>query len=139
MIEKIHNYKATPPRRTLPVLECLKSGYKTWQEIIPHISKQHRQTIGVKIDKLLLETLDLSFRATYSFGTKKVDLLKEANTKNDLAKFFITVAWECKIIEDKKYIRISKILVESGKMLFRWKESLEKKNPLGEKSLGENT
>jgi hypothetical protein len=87
---------------------------------------------------LLLETLDLVFRASYISGTRKIELLTGANTRNDLAKFFLTVAWECKIIDDKKYIRISKVLVEAGKMLFGWKEYLEKKNPLGQKSFGEN-
>ena len=92
----------------------------------------------MKIDKLLLNTLDIVYRATYTNGIRKTEFLVEANTKNDLAKFFLTVAWECKIIDDKKYIRISKILVEAGKMLFGWKEYLQKKNPLEQKSFGEN-
>ncbi|MEK7669494.1 MAG: four helix bundle protein [Patescibacteria group bacterium] len=119
-------------------MEKLKEGYKVWQQILPHISKSHRQTIGVKIDKLLLDTLDIVYRATYSTGTRKIELLTEANTRNDLAKFFLTVMWECKIIEDKKYIRVSKILVEAGKMLFGWKEYMQNKNPSGQKSFGEN-
>lgn len=86
---------------------------------------------------MLLETLDLTFRASYSSGVKKHDLIVEAITQNDLVKFFLTVMWNCKIIDDKKYIRISKLLVEVGKMLFGWKEYLEKKNPLG-KTFGEN-
>ena len=128
----------TPPPTILSVLEKLKEGYKVWQQILPHISKSHRQTIGVKIDKLLLDTLDIVYRATYSTGTRKIELLTEANTRNDLAKFFLTVMWECKIIEDKKYIRVSKILVEAGKMLFGWKEYMQNKNPSGQKSFGEN-
>ena len=130
--------KPPPPRQFLPILERLKEGYKVWQQILPHISKSHRQTIGTKIDRLLLEILDLSFRATYANGTRKIDLITESITKSDLAKFFLTVAWECKIIDDKKYIRISTILVEAGKMLFGWKEYLQNKNPLGAKPFGEN-
>jgi len=128
----------TPPAAFLPVLEKLKESYKVWQEILPHVSKNHRQTIGTKIDGLLLEILDLTFRATYKSGLVKIELITESVTKNDLVKFFLTVMWECKIIEDKKYIRISKILVETGKMLFGWKEYLQNKNPLGQKSFGEN-
>lgn len=105
---------------------------------MPNISKSHRQTIGAKIDKLLLDTLYIVYRATYSAGIRKIELLTEANTRNDLVKFFLTVMWECKIIDDKKYVRISKILVEAGKMLFGWKEYLQNKNPLGIKSFGEN-
>ena len=90
------------------------------------------------MDKLLLNTLDLVFRASYSSGEKKIGLVTESIGQNDLAKFFLSVMWECKIIEDKKYIRISKILVETGKMLFGWREYLQNKNPLGQKSFGEN-
>lgn len=121
----------TNTSNSLPILECLKTVYKIWQEILPHIAKSHRQTIGVKLDKLLLETLELVFRATYSKGTQKLEFVSEAIIKNDLAKFFLLVAWECKILIDKKYVRISTKLVEAGKMLFRWNEYLEKKNPLG--------
>ena len=127
----------TPPT-ILPVLEKLKEEYNVWQQILPHISKSHRQTIGTKIDHLLLETLDLTFRASYSSGARKIELTTESITKNDLAKFFLTVTWECKIIEDKKYIKISTILVEAGKMLFGWKEYLQNKNPSEIKSSGEN-
>lgn len=90
------------------------------------------------MDKLLLEILDLTFRASYSSGLKKLDLVSESVIKNDLLKFFLTVMWECKIMEDKKYIRISTILVEASKMLSGWKEYLQNKNPLGQKSFGEN-
>lgn len=127
-----------PPQLFLPVVTKLKEAYAVWQEILPHISKSHRQTIGKKIDEFLLEELDLGFRATYSSGLHKLELVKESVIKNDLAKFFLLVAWECKIIEDKKYIRISKILVGIGKMLSGWKEFLEKKNPSGVTSFGEN-
>ncbi|HEY4515990.1 MAG TPA: four helix bundle protein [Candidatus Paceibacterota bacterium] len=120
------------------MLECLKLGYKVWQEILPHISKSHRQTIGVKIDRLLLETLDLTFRAAYSKGIRKIELVSEAMIKNDLAKFFLLLMWECKILVDKKYVRISPVLVDAGKMLSGWKEYLEKKNPSGVNSFGEN-
>lgn len=129
----------TPPASILPVLEKLKEGYKVWQQILPHISKSHRQTIGVKIDRLLLETLDLTFRATYTGGTRKIELITESIIKNDLAKFFLSVAWGCKIIDGKKFIRISEIFVDAGKMLFGWKEFLQNKNPSGQKSFGENS
>jgi hypothetical protein len=127
-----------PPAKIFPVLEKLKEGYKTWQQILPHISKSQRQTIGVKIDRLLLETLDLCFRALYKSGMIKIELATEAIIQNDLAKFFLMIAWECKIIDDKKYIKISEILVDSGKMLFGWKEYLQNKNPLEKKLFEEN-
>jgi hypothetical protein len=114
-------------------------SYKIWQDIFPHFSKIHRQTIGVKIDKLLLDTLELVFQASYNSGIKKFELLTKAIDHNDLAKFFVVVGWECKIIDDKKNIRLSESLVEVGKNLYSWKESLKNKNPSGLISSGENS
>jgi hypothetical protein len=128
-----------PPRSIPPVLNKLKQSYKIWQDIFPHLSKVHRQTIGVKIDKLLLDTLELVFKASYSSGISKIDLLTSAIDYNDLAKFFVVVSWECKIIDDKKNIRISQSLVDIGKELFNWRESLKNKNPSGHASSGENS
>lgn len=96
---------------------------------MPNVEKSHRQTIGAKIDELFIEELDLSFRASYAPDSLKSTLLKQAVGKNDLLKFFITITWECRIIDDKKYIKLSEMLIEVGKMLFGWNSYMEKKTP----------
>ncbi len=105
----------------------MKDAYKIWQEILPHISKSQRQTIGAKIDKLLLGGLESTFLASYAPTSKRLDLITNAIIKIDSAKFFLLVGWENKIIDEKKYIRLSEKLVEASKMLVGWKGYLEKK------------
>ena len=111
----------------LPVVEKLKDVYKIWQEILPHIPKSQRQTIGAKINELLLDALESTFLASYTSISKRLDFITSAIIKIDLAKFFLLVGWENKILDDKKYIKLSEKLVEASKMLVGWKGYLEKK------------
>ena len=112
---------------SLSVVETLKEAYKIWQQILPHISKSQRQTIGARIDGLLLDTLGLAFQGRYAPLSKRLDLITNAVTKIDSAKFFLIIGWENKVVDDRKYIRLSEKLVEASKMLFGWKAYLEKK------------
>ena len=111
----------------LPVVEKLKEAYKIWQQILPHISKSQRQTIGARIDELLLDALESTFQGRYAPLSKRLNLITNAVTKIDSVKFFLIVGWENKVIDDKKYIRLSEKLVETSKMLVGWKGYLEKK------------
>jgi|SRR3989344_2669915 len=112
------------------VLEKLKEAYAVWQQILPHISKGQRQTIGAKIDKLLIDILELTFQGIYAPLPKRLDLITNAVIKIDSAKFFVLIAWENKIIDDKKHIRLSEKLVDASKMLVNWKEYLRKLPPI---------
>ncbi|MFA6273522.1 MAG: four helix bundle protein [Candidatus Paceibacterota bacterium] len=114
---------------SLPIIEKLKEVYMIWQQILPHISKSQRQTIGAKIDGLLLDALESAFQGRYALLSKRLNLITNAVTKIDSVKFFLLVGWENKVIDDKKYIRLSEKLVEASKMLVNWKEYLRKLPP----------
>ena len=123
-------FEWTPPRRALlPVLERVKQAYLLWNILLSHTPKYSRQTLGLKIDYLLLETLEWAFRASYLPPSQKTSAVITAITKLDLAKFFLQVGWEGGMLDDKQYARVSEPLVEASKMLVGWKEYLEKKTP----------
>lgn len=107
----------------------LKDSYNIWQHLLPHSSKIHRQTLGEKIDRLLLETLEWAFRASYLSGQKKITTVEGAVVRLDLVKFFLLIAWEIDMLTDKQYAQLSAPLVDASKMLVGWKEYLEKKTP----------
>lgn len=96
-----------------------------WHEFVLNFPKDSRYTLGAKIDNLLLETTELIISGSYSDKLEKLILLKRASFKLDLLKFFLQVAWEIKILDDKKYISISEKLDEAGKMLGGWIRSLK--------------
>lgn len=85
-----------------------------------------RYTIGTRIDKLFLENIELIILAGYAKKEKKYDLIVSANGKLDLIKFFVKLAWEMTLFEDKKYLAISTPLTEVGKMLGGWCNQTER-------------
>jgi len=100
--------------------------YKLWHEILDHISKKSRYTLGAKIDSLFIETLELLFIASYLSKEEKLPYLKKSAVKLDLLKFFLQISWEIKALDTKKYIALSEPLNEIGKMLGGWIRNVEK-------------
>lgn len=117
----------TPPPRTLPLLQRLKTVYQLWHGTVAHIPKLHRYTFGGRIDKLFLEILEIIFRAQYAKPEQKLQYLIAGSGKIDLLKFFLQIGWESKLINNKKYLALSKELDEIGRMLGGWKKGLETK------------
>ena len=129
-----HTPEGTPPpaplqQQLVPAVSKLKDAYVLWQRLLPHIDKAKRQSIAAKVDALMLEALDFTFRASFTRGAEKSDALNTAIAKLDAAKFFLLVGWECDMISEKHYAILCGPLVEASKMLVGWKAYLEKKTP----------
>lgn len=77
----------------------------------------------------MLETLACSFRATYLREDRKIAAIEAALARLDLAKFFLVIGWEMKMLTDSQYAQLSEYLVEASKMLVGWKNYSEKKTP----------
>jgi len=103
----------------------------TWIDIVPHISKSLRYTLGARIENKFLDLLDLAYLAYFSKKENKVEKISECILLLDTLKFVVSVAWEGKLISCKQCGDIALKLEEIGRMLFGWKASLknpEKKN-----------
>lgn len=97
-----------------------------WINIVPHIQKGSRFTIGSRIENRFLDLLEISYTAYFSEKEKKLKKISESILTLDIIKYLITVAWEGKLISNKHFELISLKLEEVGKMLGGWKKSLEK-------------
>lgn len=115
-----------PPRSDLPIIQHFISAYKAWHEFLPHVPKDSRYTLGIKIDRALLETVELLFSASYVKKELKLPYLEKATNRLDLAKFFLQILWEIKAIDQKKYIALSEKLNELGKMIGGWSRQAAK-------------
>ncbi len=60
---------------------------------------------------------------------RKILSIETALMHLDLAKFFLIIGWEMKMLTDAQYAQLSEYLVEASKMLVGWKNYLEKKTP----------
>ena len=97
---------------------------------MPHIPKTSRYTLGNKIDDLFLKTIEYALLASYLHRAEKLPLIKQAVVKLDLLKFFLQVAWEIQALDSKKYINLSKLLDEIGKMFGGWFKGIKSKTPV---------
>ena len=113
------------------ILNRIKEGYFIWINIVPHISKVARYTIGFRIENKFLDLLEFSYIAYFTEKDKKVEKISDCILILDTLKFLISVAWEGKIISNKQCEDVVMKLDEVGKMFGGWKKNLnnpEKKN-----------
>ena len=99
--------------------------------VVPHISKGARYTIGARIENKFLDLLELSYIAYFTEKEKKLEKVSDCILVLDILKFLVSVVWEGKLISNKQYEDIALKLEEAGKMFGGWKNSLmnpEKKN-----------
>ena len=119
----------TPPQRNLtdlPILTKLSESYKLWHDFLTSLPRLTRYTLGIKIDNLFTECLELTILAGYSAHFEKLSVVQKLSTKIDALKFFLKLLWEIKLLDSKKYANISELLVGVGKMAGGWLVSLKK-------------
>ncbi|HAO64920.1 TPA: hypothetical protein DCQ44_02985 [Candidatus Taylorbacteria bacterium] len=95
-----------------------------WVNIIPHIAKGARYTLGARIENKFLDLLDWSYIAYFTEKEKKVEKITKCILILDTLKFLISVAWEGRLISNKQCEDVSLKLEEVGKMLGGWKKNL---------------
>ena len=110
----------------MPILTKITETYKFWNVILPNLPRPTRYTLGEKIDNLFTDFLELILQAAYSTPARKRGVLEKASLKLDKLKFFLRLMWEIKGLNDKKYILLSRLLSEIGKMLGGWQKQLMK-------------
>lgn len=113
----------------LPVVEHTLGIYKTWYSYRDHFPKKARYTLGDKIDARFLNVLELVSIATYQSPAEKLPTLDRAIMGVDVLKFLLRVAWELKILDDKKYTTLSEGIQEVGRQIGGWRKGLQKKTP----------
>lgn len=99
--------------------------YKLWHEYFVRLDKSHKYTIGLDIDNLFRETIKQIVSACYKHREQKIYRLEQASDMFDILKFMLQIAWEIKLLDNKKYIALSKPLEEIGRMLGGWLASMQ--------------
>ncbi len=113
------------------IIQRVKEGYLIWIDIMGHVPKGQRYTIGIRIENKFLDLLEASYSAYFTEKEKKLQKISDCIYILDTTKFLIYVSWEGKLLSNKQYEEISLKTEEIGKMLGGWKKSLgnpEKKN-----------
>jgi hypothetical protein len=102
-----------------------------WLNIVPHIPKGARYTIGARIENKILDLLELAYIAYFSKKENKIEKISECIFLLDTLKFIVSAAWDAKLVSNKQFEEIAGKLDEIGRMMWGWKEKMknpEKKN-----------
>jgi hypothetical protein len=124
-----NNTTKSPPPATSPlVLVRSKQAYQTWHSYHINLKIPDRATIGEKIDGEFLNLLEFIFRACFAYDKlEKLSFVSQANSKNDLIKFFLQITWEQKILDHKQYGDLIVLIEEVGRMLGGWKKDIRER------------
>ncbi|MBU1557731.1 four helix bundle protein [Patescibacteria group bacterium] len=99
-----------------------------WYNYYQTLPKNHRYSLGLKIDKLFSEIIEAIAIASFLSPREKQPWVKLAIRKTDTLKIFLMILWETKSLDTKKYISLSKKIDEIGRMLGGWNGQLTKQN-----------
>ena len=102
------------------------SAYSYWHNITRHIPKMRRYSLGVKIDILFVDIIELVSLAQFSLKEKRTEIISKAITKNDVLKQMLYVLLELKGIEEQYFIALAPQLEEVGRMLYGWRNQAAK-------------
>jgi hypothetical protein len=123
-----HSSNTTPPAKILPVLQKVKEIYLLWFSYYQNIPKLHRHSLGIKIDNLFVESMEMIIQASFLNKNEKQPYVRVGIRKIDTLKIFLMILWETKSLDNKKYIALSLKIEEIGKMLGGWSGQLTKQN-----------
>jgi|SRR3989338_6128951 len=105
----------------LPILQKASDAYKLWHNMLVHLPRLTKYSLGEKINLLFTDVIELILTADFA-RESKMAIIQKASIKLDTLKFFLQLAWELKAMDNKRYIAISSPLVEVGKMLGGWQK-----------------
>jgi len=126
-----HASNSTPPPinwQLTPILQKAKDVYILWYKNYKSLPKEHRYTMGAKIDNLLSDIIEAISGASFLTGPDKLPYLKTAVRKTDTIKIFLLLLWETQSLDNKKYSDLSEKIHEIGKMLGGWLGQAIKQN-----------
>lgn len=120
----------------MPLLQKVKSCYLLWYGYYQILPKEHRHSLGQRIDTLFVEIIESIAIASFLSKEEKIPWVRIAIRKVDTLKILLMVLWETKSLDNKKYIALSLPIEEVGRMLSGWSGMLTKQNSPNKK-LGE--
>jgi hypothetical protein len=125
-----HTSNFAPPRQfqLAPLLQKSKDLYLLWYSYYKSLPKEHRFSLGLKIDNLLIEIMEMISGALYLAKEEKLPYIKIAVRKTDALKLLFLILWETRSLDNKKYITVSEKINEIGKMLGGWNGQIVKQN-----------
>jgi len=104
----------------IPVVIKLFVLYEVTHKLIFKFPKHERYTLGEKIERTILDGIELFVFANQVSKYEKEKVLAQANSKIELLKILFRISLNCTIMETRVYLDIESKLQEIGKMTQGW-------------------
>ena len=130
-----HTHTYTGYGLDIPIFTKLYDFYNLLTHAISSFPKTKRYTLGQKLDKIVLASLELLLSVPSS--ENKLNSLKILSVKIDLLKVFLRLAKDNQCLREKDYLSLQTNLQEIGRMLGGWIRKTE--NPTDKKLSQEPT
>ncbi|MDP2631823.1 MAG: diversity-generating retroelement protein Avd [Candidatus Uhrbacteria bacterium] len=102
----------------IPIFTKLYSLYRAISETLPSFPKTQRYSLGERLDRMVLDILELLFFVPIS--PSKLETLQTMSVKVDLLKVLLRLAKDTKALSSGRYLTLQEMLQEIGKMLGGW-------------------
>jgi len=109
--------KSSGSKDNFPILTYLKEGYKLWHGFLNRLPRATRYTLGAKIDNIFTDTIAIALTTKYLKQEEKVNKLKQISENLDHLKYFLTILWELKGIDNNKFSSLGTQLDSVGKQI----------------------
>lgn len=106
--------------QNIPIYVRTCELYKVFYGYLSSFPRKDRYTWGQKCEAVILEILEAVVLASSLPKQEKLPILKKASLKVDLLRSLFTLGKDLKIIENKKYMVLEKLLSEIGRMFGGW-------------------
>jgi hypothetical protein len=107
-------------------MQKMKSAYQLWYEYYQILPKNHRHSVGQKVDMLFADAIETVSIAIFLSPEEKTPCVRLAIRKINTMNVFLLILWENKSLDNKKYIALSEKTNEIGKILGGWFGQLTK-------------
>jgi len=114
-----------PPTENLSIIKKIVEAYKLWHDYVKNFPKTSRYSLGGKIEGLFADLIESSYTAGYLPKNEKLPSIEKSISKLNLLNFFLQIAWELKAIDNNKYLNLSLLLNEIGRMLGGWRNKIK--------------
>lgn len=94
--------------------------YKIIHQNTKNFPKSDKYCLGEKIKNINLEILELLIEAEVAKRDWKTPILEKTSHKVKLLEILIRLAYEIRILDDKKYLDLQDKLQEIGRMIGGW-------------------
>lgn len=119
-----------PPRSIAPVVVRLKHLYGQWMKVHSALPKSQRYSMGIRIDSLLIEVIEMGNAAAFARREEKAPYLRAAVRKIDTTGILLSLLWEHTLVDTSTYAPLATELIEIGKMFGGWLGQVNKTPPL---------